>query len=192
MKPIYVTLGFLFLALGVIGVVVPLLPTTPFLLLAAFFFMRGSERIHQWFSNTSLYEKHLESFVQTRSLKLSTKITALGLASAMLITGFVLSPQVWAKAVIVLVILFKYYYFIFRIGTVRGTTAETPSPILSADTTKKRSKMVDSRLLGLVEHSRKYIVLGVLVQWIGLLGSIAAVLSMSFVLQQAWDKLPVS
>lgn len=47
--------------------------------------------------------------------------------------------------------------------------------------------MVDSRLLGLVEHSRKYIVLGVLVQWIGLLGSIAAVLSMAFVMQQAWE-----
>ncbi|MBE0340990.1 DUF454 family protein [Paenibacillus sp. 28ISP30-2] len=190
MKPIYVTLGFLFLALGVIGVVVPLLPTTPFLLLAAFFFMRGSERIHQWFSNTSLYHKYLESFVQTRSLKLSTKITTLGLASAMLITGFILTPPVWAKVIIALVILFKYYYFIFRVGTVRGTTGETPSPTPSvaalADTTKKRAKMVDSRLLGLVEHSRKYIVLGVLVQWIGLLGSIAAVLSMSFVLQQAW------
>lgn len=47
--------------------------------------------------------------------------------------------------------------------------------------------MVDSRLLGLVEHSRKYIVWGVLVQWIGLLGSIAAVLSMAFVMQQAWE-----
>lgn len=105
MKPIYITLGFLFLALGVIGVVLPLLPTTPFLLLATFFFMRGSERIHQWFSNTSLYQKHLESFVQTRSLKLSTKITTLGLASTMLIIGFIFTPNVWGKTLIVLVIL---------------------------------------------------------------------------------------
>ncbi|MCJ1221430.1 DUF454 family protein [Paenibacillus polymyxa] len=187
MKPIYITLGFLFLALGVIGVVVPLLPTTPFLLLATFFFMRGSERIHQWFSNTSLYHKYLESFVQTRSLKLSTKITSLGLASAMLITGFIFTPIVWGKALIVLVILFKYYYFIFRVGTVREGKAETPSSSEAVPTPKKRSKMVDSRLLGLVEHSRIYIILGVLVQWIGLLGSIAAVLSMAFVMQQAWE-----
>ncbi|WP_134904678.1 DUF454 family protein [Paenibacillus polymyxa] len=191
MKPIYITLGFLFLALGVIGVVLPLLPTTPFLLLATFFFMRGSERIHQWFSNTALYQKHLESFVQTRSLKLSTKITTLGLASAMLITGFIFTPNVWGKALIVLVILFKYYYFIFRIGTVRNAAAKitnsSSSEPIPTPTPKKRSKMVDSRLLGLVEHSRKYIVLGVLVQWIGLLGSIAAVLSMAFVMQQAWE-----
>ncbi|MGG1943085.1 DUF454 family protein [Paenibacillus polymyxa] len=187
MKPIYITLGSLFLALGVIGVVVPLLPTTPFLLLATFFFMRGSERIHQWFSNTSLYHKYLESFVQTRSLKLSTKITSLGLASAMLITGFIFTPIVWGKALIVLVILFKYYYFIFRVGTVKEGKAETLSSSEAVPTPKKRSKMVDSRLLGLVEHSRKYIILGVLVQWIGLLGSIAAVLSMAFVMQQAWE-----
>ncbi|CCI70595.1 DUF454 family protein [Paenibacillus polymyxa] len=187
MKPIYITLGFLFLALGVIGVVVPLLPTTPFLLLATFFFMRGSERIHRWFSNTSLYQKYLESFVQTRSLKLSTKITSLGLASAMLITGFIFTPNIWGKTLIVLVILFKYYYFIFRVGTVREAEAETLTSTEAVPTPKKKSKMVDSRLLGLVEHSRKYIILGVLVQWIGLLGSIAAVLSMAFVMQQAWE-----
>ncbi|UMY53626.1 MULTISPECIES: DUF454 family protein [Paenibacillus] len=187
MKPIYITLGFLFLALGVIGVVLPLLPTTPFLLLATFFFMRGSERIHQWFSNTSLYQKHLESFVQTRSLKLSTKITTLGLASTMLIIGFIFTPNVWGKTLIVLVILFKYYYFIFRIGTVRNAAAKITPSSSPAPTPKKKSKMVDSRLLGLVEHSRKYIVWGVLVQWIGLLGSIAAVLSMAFVMQQAWE-----
>ncbi|WP_244310746.1 DUF454 family protein [Paenibacillus ottowii] len=187
MKPIYITLGFLFLALGVIGVVVPLLPTTPFLLLSTFFFMRGSKRIHEWFSNTSLYQKYLESFVQTRSLKLSTKITSLGLASAMLIAGFIFTPNIWGKTLIVLVILFKYYYFIFRVGTLREGATETPSSTEATPLPKKRSKMVDGRLLGLVEHSRKYIILGVLVQWIGLLGSIAAVLSMAFGIQQAWE-----
>lgn len=48
MKIIWATLGFLSLGLGLIGVVLPLLPTVPFILLAAFFFARSSERLHGW------------------------------------------------------------------------------------------------------------------------------------------------
>lgn len=48
MRFLWAGLGLLCVALGLIGVVLPLLPTVPFMLLAAFFFARSSERLHHW------------------------------------------------------------------------------------------------------------------------------------------------
>ena len=64
MKYIYLTLAFLCLICGSVGIVIPGLPTTPLLLAASFFFAKGSDRFHRWFLGTKLYHKHLESFVQ--------------------------------------------------------------------------------------------------------------------------------
>lgn len=54
-KAMYLTLGFLGLALGAVGAVLPLLPAFPFLLLAAFGFGKSSEKLNTWFKNTRLY-----------------------------------------------------------------------------------------------------------------------------------------
>lgn len=54
-RALYVALGLFFVVLGLVGVVTPGLPTTPFLLLAAFFFVRSSPRLHAWLLRSRLF-----------------------------------------------------------------------------------------------------------------------------------------
>lgn len=118
MKYIYISLGLLFTALGAIGVALPVIPTTPFLLLALAMFSRGSSRFQNWFTNTGLYKNNIESFVQNRAMTLSKKIMILSFASIMLLFPLIIVDLLWVKFVIVLVYITKYYYFTFRIKTI--------------------------------------------------------------------------
>lgn len=123
-KAIFVGLGLLFFALGAVGAFLPILPTTPFLLVAAACFAKGSTRFNNWFLNTKLYKRHLESFVKERSMTLKTKITLCAFASTMLAVAFFAMNNIVGRIVIVCVILFKYYYFIFRIKTIKPEIAK--------------------------------------------------------------------
>ena len=76
-KNIYVVLGLLAFGLGAIGVILPILPTTPFLLLASFCFVRGSERVNKWFIGTSIYKNHLEAFLEDGMMTMKQKLTIL-------------------------------------------------------------------------------------------------------------------
>lgn len=120
MKIIYVALGFLCTAIGAIGVVLPVLPTTPLLLLAAFFFAKGSDKFHKWFTKTSLYQNHLHEFVETRSMTLRTKLMILLPASTMMLIVYAMVNNSHARVAILAAIVFKYYYFTFHIKTVGG------------------------------------------------------------------------
>lgn len=66
LKIIWIVLGFICLGLGTIGVVLPILPTVPFYMATLFCFAKSSERLHQWFTETKLYKKHLDSFCSRR------------------------------------------------------------------------------------------------------------------------------
>lgn len=111
--------AFLTLALGTVGVILPVLPTTPFLLLSSFCFARGSERFHRWFLNTKLYRNHLDSFVRDRAMTLKTKFYILLPASAMLLIAMYMMSNLPGRLFILFLIFFKYIYFFTKIRTVR-------------------------------------------------------------------------
>lgn len=118
-KFLYIVVGLISFALGGIGVVLPILPTTPFLLLSSFCFVRGSERFNRWFRGTKMYKKHLESFVNNRAMTMKQKITILLSADIMLMFPLIILDSILIKVLIILLILTKYWYFMFRIKTLR-------------------------------------------------------------------------
>ena len=119
MKYLYFILGLVFMLIGMIGVVLPILPTTPFLLAALFFFTNSSSRAKIWFQGTKLYQNHLNDFVTRRAMTLRTKVMLLSFASTMLLIAFLMMNNIYGRITIVLLVIFKYYYFIFRIETIK-------------------------------------------------------------------------
>ncbi|MFR7494072.1 MAG: DUF454 family protein, partial [Adlercreutzia sp.] len=97
---------------------IPIIPTTPFLLLTSFFFLRSSERLNTWFEGTRMYKRFIANFMETRSLTLRAKILcAAPGVTAMPMLALVV-PQWWLKAILIGLTVFEIWYFIARIETV--------------------------------------------------------------------------
>jgi len=74
MKIVYVILGTISLALGTLGIFLPLLPTTPFYLLTAWLYMRGSEKFYRKVMENKYFGTIVRSFQEDKSISLKTKI----------------------------------------------------------------------------------------------------------------------
>lgn len=118
-KLLFVSTGFITLGLGVVGMFVPVLPTTPFLLISSFCFVKGSERFDKWFRSTKIYKKHLEDLVRDRSMTLKQKVSINLLADTMILIAFFMVDKLWVRIILILCILYKWYYFIFKIKTIK-------------------------------------------------------------------------
>ena len=123
-KCFWIILAFLCLALGTIGVFLPVLPTVPFYLVTTLSFAKSSERLHNWFVNTRLYKKNLESFVERKAMTLKTKLSIL--ISVTLVMGFgffiMARKEIWIPCIILAVVrLCHIGYFMFRVKTEKTT-----------------------------------------------------------------------
>ncbi|UTC66033.1 MULTISPECIES: YbaN family protein [unclassified Treponema] len=118
MNIFWITIGFICLGLGILGIIMPLLPTTPFFLLTVFCFAKGSEKLKIWFMGTSFHKKYIQSFYEKKGMPLKNKIIILSFASIMLAVAFYFSAKLHARILIACVIAAKYYVFIFKIKTI--------------------------------------------------------------------------
>ena len=119
--------GTLAVTLGVIGIFVPILPTTPFLLLAAFCYARSSERFYRWLLTNRWFGSYLRNYREGRGMALRDKLltlTALWLAIGSSVAFAVPSP--WGKAALTLIALAVTVH-LARIKTLRS---EAPAPLV--------------------------------------------------------------
>ncbi len=119
-KILYIVLGCISVGLGALGAVLPVLPTVPFLMLAAFCFARSSEKLDRWFRSTKLYEENLKDFVAGKGMTKKTKIRIMVTVTLLMSIGFVvmgLRGIVSGCVVLGLVWVFHIAYFVFGVRT---------------------------------------------------------------------------
>ncbi|WP_150538587.1 YbaN family protein [Actinobacillus vicugnae] len=117
MKLLYISLGFLCIGLGILGAILPGLPTTPFLLLALFCFSKSSPRLQQWFMHTKIYQKYLKDYDEKRAMTMKQKITILMISAPFCLMSFFVLPNIWGKLALVAVVICQYWYFFCKMET---------------------------------------------------------------------------
>lgn len=119
-KAIYIILGCIGLILGAVGVIVPMLPAFPFLLLAAFGFARGSERLHSWFISTRLYKNNLETYVRGQGMTRRTKHRIIASVTVLILISMsilAICELYWVWSILIAIWAFHILYFVFGVKT---------------------------------------------------------------------------
>ena len=135
-RGLLVAAGLVCFGLGVVGIVVPILPTTPFLLLAAACFLRSSDRLHRWLLGNRVFGEYIRRYRNGEGLRLAAKATTLVLLWATLAFSALAAvpARLWWVRLILLAVGAGVTVHILRIRTRKGPErTEEGSPDGRAD-----------------------------------------------------------
>lgn len=99
MRHVYVILGWLSVGLGLIGVVLPVLPTVPFMILAAFLFAKGAPRARAWLVDHAHFGPHIRAWEESGAISRKAKVLAVGTMAAVFLVSVVTGLPGWVLAV---------------------------------------------------------------------------------------------
>ena len=104
-KYLLIFLGFLSLGLGVLGIFLPLLPTTPFLLLSAILFANSSQKINNWLLNHRIFGEYIRSFLKDKSIPLRVKVLSVAILwiTISFSVFFIIADKTWLQILLLVV-----------------------------------------------------------------------------------------
>ena len=117
-RNILLGIAWISLILGGIGIFLPLLPTTPFILLSAFCFQKSSERFHQWILNSPIFGKYIRDYQEQKGITLKNKIVAVTFMALGMSFSAYKVPNTYMR-ISLLVIFIAVSYHILKIKTLK-------------------------------------------------------------------------
>lgn len=104
LRVLFICFGILSVTIGIIGIVVPVLPTTPFLLLAAFFFVRSSNKLYHWLLNHKILGNYLYNYIHYKAISPWVKVFTLSLLwTTISLSILLVEGKLWLNVLLLIV-----------------------------------------------------------------------------------------
>lgn len=112
LKPFYFSMGWVFFGTGVVGAFLPILPTTPFMILALWMFSKSSDRFHYWLYHHRIFGPPLQRWHKHRVIPWPAKMASVSMMTASFILMLIYSPMPWWNHVLVGLLMLYGAWFV--------------------------------------------------------------------------------
>lgn len=152
-RALLIAVGTVSVVLGVLGILLPVVPTTPFLLLAAWCYARSSERFYRWLLSNRWFGGYIRNFREGRGMPLRQKVITLSVLwlTVGFAVGFVLSAH-WARAAVLLIALSVTVYLARLRPRDRRQDATAPTALHEEKTKSRTTKPTETEDTGGIQE----------------------------------------